>query len=168
MNPAQQCELAMAIADSPPSVQEEIARLRDALAAQWGGRVSSFDLAQLRDELAARDALIQELEQTSKRFQARRMADIQARERAEFSASQWQQRAELAERQRDELVELMGDQLACPECGGDSIVSELQADGGGAAHYEPCTRCGGLGGIGMRRPVRARCPHCGGTGKEPA
>lgn len=135
MNPAQQYELAMAIADSPPSVQEEIARLRD--------------------ELAARDALIQELEQTGERFQRARMADIQARERAEFSASQWQQRTELAERQRDELAELLGDQLACPECGGDSIVSELQADGGGAANYEPCTRCGGLGGIGVRRPARA-------------
>lgn len=49
MNPAQQCELAMAIADSPPSVQEEIARLRD--------------------ELAARNALIQGLEQTGERLQ---------------------------------------------------------------------------------------------------
>lgn len=49
----------------------------------------------------------QELEQISERFQARRMADIQARERAEFSASQCQQRAELAERQRDELAELL-------------------------------------------------------------
>ena len=49
----------------------------------------------------------QELEQISERFQARRMADIQARERAEFSASQCQQRADLAERQRDELAELL-------------------------------------------------------------
>ena len=95
---AQQYELAMAIAGSPPSMQEEIARLRD--------------------ELAARDALIQELEQISERFQRARLADIQARERAEFSASQCQQRAELAERQRDELAELLGVQPTCPECSG--------------------------------------------------
>lgn len=122
MNPAQQYELCMAIADSPPSVQEEIARLRD--------------------ELAARNALIQGLEQTGERFQRARMADIQARERAEFSASQWQQRAELAERQRDELAELLGDQgradlkqttAARPECGGSGqdIVHVM------------CVRCGG-------------------------
>lgn len=148
MNPAQQCELAMAIADSPPSVQEEIARLRDALAAQWGGRVSSFDLAQLRDELAARDALIQELGQTSKRFQRARMADIQARERAEFSASQWQQRAELAERQRDELAELLGDQ-------GRADLKQTTA---------ACPECGGSG----QDIVHGMCARCGGTGKEPA
>lgn len=41
----------------------------------------------------------------------------------------------------------------CPDCGGSGIVGTLPADGG-AAHYEPCTRCGGLGGIGVRRPAR--------------
>ena len=121
---AQQYELAMAIAGSPPRMQEEIARLRD--------------------ELAARDALIQELEQISERFQRARMTDIQARERAEFSASQWRQCAELAERQRDELAELLGDQgradlkqttAACPDCGGSGqdIVHGM------------CVRCGDTG-----------------------
>ena len=53
----------------------------------------------------------------------------------------------------------------CPDCGGSSITGTLPA-GGGAVHYEPCTRCGGLGSIGVRRP--AQCRHCGGSGKEPA
>ena len=83
----------------------------------------------------------------------------------------WNQRAELAERQRDEwLAAAMQLQArfasaACQECGGSSIAGVLPADGG-AVHYEPCTRCGGLGSIGVRRP--AKCRHCGGTGKEPA
>ena len=34
----------------------------------------------------------------------------------------------------------------CPDCGGSGIVGTLPADGG-AVHYEPCTRCGGLGSI---------------------
>lgn len=51
----------------------------------------------------------------------------------------------------------------CPDCGGSSIVGTLPA-GGGAVHYEPCTRCGGLGSIGVRRP--AICRHCVGSGMD--
>ena len=104
--------------------------------------------------------LLQQLEQSSESFQV-----------AILSSGQWQQRAELAERQRDEwLAAAMQLQArfasaACQECGGSSIAGVLPADGG-AVHYEPCTRCGGLGSIGVRRP--AKCRHCGGTGKEPA
>lgn len=87
--------------------------------------------------------LLQQLEQSSEIFQV-----------AILSSGQWQQRAELAERQRDEwLAAAMQLQArfasaACQECGGSSIVGVLPADGG-AVHYEPCTRCGGLGSAGL-------------------
>ena len=54
------------------------------------------------------------------------------------------------------------------DCGGSGIVGVPPTDGG-AVHYEPCTRCGGLGFYDAEVPSwPLPCTRCGGGGKEPA